>query len=113
MTKRILSVVLVLAVFFGGYAILPKKFNPILINDVNAATTFKSGYYMCKRGCDIVTYNTAFEACTGTTPLTVISRKTYNVGEVVYLNKSGCDGANYVAPYVKNFFVALVYIDRG
>lgn len=113
MTKRILSVVLVLAVFFGGYAILPKKFNPIPVNDVYAATTFKPGYYMCKRGCDIVTYNTTIEACTGNTPLRVVSQKSYNVGEIVYLNRKGCDGANYVAPYVKNYFVALVYIDRG
>ncbi len=113
MTKRILSVVLVLAVFFGGYTILPKKFNPIPVNDVNAATIFQPGYYMCKKTCVTVTLNTTNQACSANTPVYVVSSKAYNVGELVYINRSGYDGKNFVSPYVKNYFVPIILIDRG
>lgn len=44
MTKRILSVILVLVVFFGGYAALPKKYNLLPTTDVSAAGVRPGAY---------------------------------------------------------------------
>ncbi len=47
MAKRILSVILVLVVFFGGYAVLPKKYNPLPTENVCAAGV--AGAYRIKK----------------------------------------------------------------
>ena len=47
MTKRILSVILVLTVFFGGYALIPKKYNLLPVNEALCATNY-GGVYKAK-----------------------------------------------------------------
>ena len=45
MAKRVLSVILVLTVFFGGYAIIPKKANILPANEVYAVEYYRPGAY--------------------------------------------------------------------
>ncbi|MBO7426826.1 MAG: hypothetical protein J6U23_14230 [Clostridiales bacterium] len=108
MIKRLLSIILVLTVFLGGYSLLPKKYNPLPVNDVSAATTFRPGYYLCIKTFVSVTLNTTDTPSTARTPIKVISAKAYNIGELVYIDNRGYDGKNFLASDIKNF-VAVWY----
>ena len=89
MTKRILSVVLVLVVFFGGYSVLPKKFNLMPVNDAYCATKNYGGLYYVNKGFTInktVHYKDRWGI-----PVIDIIHKEYKAGTYISLTNSGYD----------------------
>ena len=91
MTKRILSVILVLTVFFGGYALIPKKYNPLPVNDAFCATNY-GGVYQAKRDW---TYSRTYK---GTdqygNQYTIYVSKKYKKGQNYTVTSSGKDSNN-------------------
>ena len=52
MTKRILSVILVVVLFFGAYSLVPKKYNLLPVNDAYCANHY-GGVYRVKKDIKI------------------------------------------------------------
>lgn len=90
MTKKILSVILVLVVFFGGYAVLPKKYNPLPVNDAFCATNY-GGVYRVNRTFTIC-YTVIYRNMNG--PYIVRLTKTYKRGQIITLTTKGYDSNN-------------------
>lgn len=98
MTKRILSVILVLTVFFGGYALLPKKYNPLPTTNVCAAGVRAGAYkvkakFTCTKlvrvGCEITTEG----EYTYITTKYKNKYRTFYPGETIVIDSFGyCDG---------------------
>ena len=91
MTKRILSVVLVLVVFLGGYSVLPKKYNVLPVNDAYCATNYGGLYYVNKKFT--VEYDSTFSIKDGIPTITV-KTKTYKAGTYVSVTTKGYDSTN-------------------
>ncbi|MBO7426832.1 MAG: hypothetical protein J6U23_14265 [Clostridiales bacterium] len=91
MIKRALSVILVLTVFFGGYALIPKKYNLLPVNDAICATNY-GGVYQAR-----VTF-TYTRIYTGTDQygnlVTLTAQKTYLKGRNYSVTSSGYDSTN-------------------
>lgn len=91
MMKRVLSVIIVLIVFFSGYAALPKKYNPLPTNDAFCATNYGGLYYVNKTFTAYYT-DTYYDRQGISHP--VIKTKTYKAGKYVSLTTSGKDSTN-------------------
>ncbi len=112
MSKRILSVILVLVVFFGGYALLPKSINPLPTADVSAAGVRPGAYKVMGtmtltktvkeyRGTTTVyIYDGRYIVRIDKVPVYVDVQKsrTFKPGDVVSLNSNGkYDGYDFSA----------------
>lgn len=92
MMKRVLSVIMVLTVFFGGYAVLPKKYNPLPVNDAYCATKNYGGLYYVNK--TFTAYYTDTVITNGGIPMMTKKSKKYKGGCYVSLTTSGFDGSN-------------------
>ena len=95
MTKRILSVVLVLVVFFGGYAVLPKKYNPLPTESVYAASYASGGYKLL---APVTLYKEVVIArlSSGYT-ISELVPKRFSYGTIIGVNSSGYTPDGYFA----------------
>ena len=106
MTKRILSVVLVLVVFFGGYAAIPKKYNLLPVNDVFCATNY-GGVYQAKKTFTAETVIATVKGKDGKT-YNIVAEKTYYKNQYYTVTDKGYDSQDNLInlkPYLsKNFY---------
>lgn len=106
MIKRALSVILVLTVFFGGYALIPKKYNLLPVNDAICATNY-GGVYQAKKTFKLsytYTYRDRYNNI-----VTVYATKTYQKGKNYTVTSDGKDSNN---PYInlKPFLSSNFYL---
>lgn len=102
MTKRILSVVLVLVVFFGGYSVIPKKYNLLPVNDAYCAKNYGGLYYVNKTF--VGDYGGSFSIKDGI-PTITLKGKEYKKGTYVSVTTSGYDSTNTkinLKPFIGN-----------
>lgn len=92
MMKRVLSVIMVLTVFFGGYAVLPKKYNPLPVNDAYCATKNYGGLYYVNK--TFTEYYTGTVITKGGIPMMTKLPKVYKAGSYVSLTPGGYDSSN-------------------
>lgn len=111
MAKRILSVILVLVVFFGGYAVLPKKYNPLPSEDVCAAGI--AGSYRIKK------YGTVYAMYTiwSDPDHFSVTKGTYTfesstVGNIITLDDSGNIGRKKVLLINLNSAIKNGYLEK-
>lgn len=91
MMKRLLSVILVLVVFFGGYAVLPKNYNPLPVNDAYCATKNYAGlYYVNETFTAYYTEHLFFSWF----PITYTKTKVYSAGRYISLTPNGYDSTD-------------------
>lgn len=102
MIKKLLSVVMVLVVFVGGYAALPKEFNPLPAEDVSAATMMK-GNFPAGTYKVLAPFSTNIVAVTSSFTLTQNKWVSFKYGEVIYINSSGCSKGVYVGNQSKAY----------
>jgi len=107
MTKRILSVIMVLIVFFGGYAALPKKYNPLPTTDVSAAT-FASGAYKVLAPFTAEKIDWQQELSSGYTITSYVTKR-YKCGDVISVKSNGYTYDGY---YVGGVLSNKAYIKK-
>ncbi len=100
MTKRILSVILVLTVFFGGYALIPKKYNLLPVNDAYCATNY-GGVYRAKRDFKVC-YRTVTIYYSDGTKVIVKYYKNYSKNQTITLTNAGKDSTDTRVSLVNN-----------
>ena len=105
MTKRILSVILVLTVFFGGYALIPKKYNLLPVNEALCATHY-GGVYKAKRTFTVTQYTTKYYP-NGEIIRKKVTKK-YREGSYYTVTRDGydsVDGINLSGYLSSNFYL--------
>ena len=106
MTKRILSVILVLTVFFGGYTLIPKKYNLLPVNDAICATNYGGVYKVRKTFKVTPVYLTTSKFKFVGDPIT------FKAGQIINLTRDGKLSTNkYVdmSKYVNGTYMYLMY----
>ncbi len=92
MTKRILSAIMVLIVFFGGYAILPKKYNPLPVDDAYCATKNYGGLYYVNKTFTVWYTDTILTI--NKIPMMTKKSKVFKAGTYISLRTDGYDSTN-------------------
>ena len=109
MTKKILSVFLVLVVFFGGYAVLPKKYNPLPVNDAFCATNY-GGVYRADKTFKVVYISSVFVDKYGNKKITKLT-KTYYKNRYYTITSNGYDSTN-TKICLKNLLYNFTFVYR-
>ncbi|MBO7448747.1 MAG: hypothetical protein J6U54_00115 [Clostridiales bacterium] len=107
MAKRILSVILVLVVFFGGYSIVPKKYNLLPVNDAFCASHY-GGVYRVRKDIKI----SASEMASLGYILIGGSSYTIRAGKTITLTRDGILSTSpkiSLKKYVDNGYMYLLY----
>ena len=101
MTKRILSVIMVVTLFFAGYSILPKSINPLPVNDAVCASKY-GGVYKAKK-----TFTATYYVTYVKTGLQSKRTKTYYKDNYYTLDDCGYDSTCPMCDlkwYIDNFY---------
>ncbi len=91
MSRKLLAAILVIVVFMGGYSALSKKYNPLPVTEVSAATKFKPGMYKV-----LAPFTVSRSVKSNNTLVNPTVYRTFEYGEVIRIDSKG---------YCENYYV--------